>query len=86
LPPPNGRKLVAEFAIGRHSEYGRDLIVPMTLVNTGYRGEIFGLIGKAGIPLLHVFLDVPADEPRRRTSPAPVPAGVDPNGSRSCTG
>lgn len=63
---PLWRKLVAEFAIGMHSEYDRDLIVPMTLVNTGYRGEIFGLIGKAGIPLLHVFLDVPADELRRR--------------------
>ncbi|GIH17704.1 AAA family ATPase [Rugosimonospora africana] len=63
---PLWRKLVAEFAIGMHSEYGRDLIVPMTLVNPGYREEIFGLIGKAGIPVLHVFLDVPADELRRR--------------------
>ncbi len=63
---PLWRKLVAEFAVGMHSEYGRDLIVSMTLVDTGYRDEIFGLIGTAGIPLLHVFLDVPADELRRR--------------------
>jgi hypothetical protein len=38
----------------------------MTLVNHGYRAEIFGLIGRAGIPVLHVFLDVPAAELRRR--------------------
>jgi len=38
----------------------------MTLVNHGYRAEIFGLIGQAGIPVLHVFLDVPAEELHRR--------------------
>jgi predicted kinase len=63
---PLWRKLVAEFAIGMSADYGRPLIVPMTLVNHGYRAEIFGLIGRAGIPVLHVFLDVPAAELRRR--------------------
>lgn len=63
---PLWRKLVAEFAIGLAAEYGRTLIVPMTLVNTMYRDEIFGLITDAGQPLLHVFLDVPAVELRRR--------------------
>lgn len=63
---PLWRRLVAEFAIGLCTDYGQTLIVPMTLVNADYRDEIFGLIGKAGIPVLHVFLDVPADELRRR--------------------
>ena len=60
------RKLVAQFAIGMSSEYGRPLIIPMTLVNPGYREEIFGSIDAAGERLLHVFLEVPADELRRR--------------------
>jgi hypothetical protein len=63
---PLWRKLVAEFAIGMSADYGRPLIVPMTLVNHGYRAEIFGLIDRAGIPVLHVFLDVPAEELHRR--------------------
>ncbi len=63
---PLWRKLVADFAIGLAAEYGRTLIVPMTLVDTMYRDEIFGLITDAGQPLLHVFLDVPAVELRRR--------------------
>lgn len=63
---PLWRKLTAQFAIGLAADYGRTLIVPMTLVNPQYRNEIFGLIRDAGQPLLHVFLDVPAKELRRR--------------------
>jgi thymidylate kinase len=63
---PLWRRLTAEFAIGMSAEYGLPLIVPMTLANHGYREEIFGLVSQAGIPVLHVFLDVPADELRRR--------------------
>jgi hypothetical protein len=63
---PLWRKLVAEFAIGLSAEYGRPLIVPMTLVNAAYREEVFRLIGEAGDQILHVFLDVPAEELRRR--------------------
>src|ERR1700761_9624709 len=63
---PLWRKLVAEFAIGLAADYGRPLIVPMALVNADYRDEIFGAIAKAGHELLHVFLDVPAAELRRR--------------------
>ena len=63
---PLWRKLVAEFAIGLAGDYQRTLIVPMTLLNTRYRKEIFGLIGQAGHSVLHVFLDVPAEELRRR--------------------
>jgi hypothetical protein len=47
-------------------EYGRTLIIPMTMVNPDYRDEIFGLISKAGEHALHVFLDVPLGELHRR--------------------
>jgi AAA domain len=63
---PLWRKLVADFAVGLASEYRRPLIVPMTLVNPRYRDEIFGPIETAGERLLHVFLDLPAAELRRR--------------------
>lgn len=63
---PLWRRLVADFAIGLVADYGRTLIVPMTLVDTPYRDEIFGLITQAGQPLLHVFLEVPTHELRRR--------------------
>lgn len=60
------RKLTAEMAIGLHRDYGRHVITPMTLVEPAYREEIFTLLAAADVPLLHVFLDVPADELRRR--------------------
>jgi hypothetical protein len=63
---PLWRKLAAEFAIGMSAEYGSTLIIPMTLVNPVYREEIFGLISKAGDRVLHVFLDAPPGELRRR--------------------
>ncbi|WP_156757031.1 AAA family ATPase [Actinokineospora pegani] len=63
---PLWRKLTAEFAVGLCREYQRPLVVPMTLVNTDYRDEIFDLVSQAGMDLLHVFLDVPRDELRRR--------------------
>ena len=63
---PLCRKLVAEFAVGLAGEYGKPLIVPMTLVNASYRDEIFSAISKAVHSVLHVFLDVPAAELRRR--------------------
>lgn len=63
---PLWRKLVAEFAVGLATEYGRPLVVPMTLVNPQYQKEIFEPISTAGIHLVHVFLDVPEPELRRR--------------------
>jgi len=63
---PLWRKLVAEFAIGMAADYGHVLIIPMTLANPVYRDEIFGLIGKAGERIVHVFLDVPPEELHRR--------------------
>ncbi|MFD0204212.1 MULTISPECIES: AAA family ATPase [Saccharothrix] len=63
---PLWRKLTAELAIGLHRDYGRHVITPMTLVETAYREEVFKLLAAADVPLLHVFLDVPPDELRRR--------------------
>ncbi len=63
---PLWRRLVAEFAIGMSADYGRALIIPMTLVNPEYREEIFGLISKTGEQILHVFLDVLPEELHRR--------------------
>jgi predicted kinase len=75
VPAPDGgdfqdlplwRKLTAEFAIGLHHEYGQHVITPMTLVDPDYRNEIFKLLAAADVPVLHVFLDVPPEELRRR--------------------
>lgn len=63
---PLWRGLTAEIAVGLCREDERLPIVPMTLVDASYRDEIFALIAKAGVDLLHVFLDVPAAELRRR--------------------
>lgn len=60
---PVWRPLVAAFVSALSAEYGRTLLVPMTLQNPAYRDEIFSAITS---PLTHVFLDVPADELRRR--------------------
>ena len=76
VPVPSGdfqdlplwRSLTAEFAVGLDREYGRHVITPMTLVNAGYRSEIFDRVAAAGVPLLHVFLDVDPAELRRRIS------------------
>ncbi len=59
------RKLTAEFVLTLRAEYGRPLIVPMTLVKPDYRREIFGAITGAAEPMLHIFLEVPAEELRR---------------------
>ncbi|MEV8437619.1 AAA family ATPase [Actinosynnema sp. NPDC051121] len=63
---PLWRRMTGEFAAGLHHEYGRHVITPMTLVEPSYREEVFKLLAAADVPLLHVFLDVPADELRRR--------------------
>ncbi|MPQ97074.1 AAA family ATPase [Modestobacter sp. I12A-02628] len=63
---PLWRALVAEFALGLRREYGRPLVVPMTLVDPVVREDVFGRLQAAGEHLLHVFLDVDAEELRRR--------------------
>ncbi|MCN9242309.1 ATP-binding protein [Streptomyces sp. RY43-2] len=52
------RRQVADLAVGLVEEYGRPLLVPMTLVDPGYVGEIFGKLKDAGIEVHHFFLKV----------------------------
>ena len=58
---PSWRHLVAEHALTLRRFHAATLIVPMTLVNRQYFGEIIGALREAGEDVLHVFLDVPAD-------------------------
>ncbi|MPY59947.1 AAA family ATPase [Streptomyces spongiae] len=55
------RRQVAELAVGLVEEYGRPLLVPMTLVNPAYMDEIFSALRKTGITVHHFFLQVPPD-------------------------
>src|SRR5689334_15147046 len=73
---PLWRRMVARFAIGLWKEYERPLIVPMTLVNAQYRDEIFTALRAADVPMLHVFLDVPAGVLRRRIVDQEIIDGV----------
>ncbi|AVH54838.1 MULTISPECIES: AAA family ATPase [Streptomyces] len=52
------RRQVADLAVGLVEEYRRPVLVPMTLVNSGYVGEIFGALKGAGIDVHHFFLKV----------------------------
>jgi hypothetical protein len=60
------RMQVASLAAGLVEEYGRPLLVPMTLVEATYAGEIFGAVRQRGIEIEHFYLDVPVDELTRR--------------------
>lgn len=55
------RRQVVSMAAGLVEEYGRPVLVPMTLVNPAYLEEIFGGLAAAGIPVHHFFLKVPED-------------------------
>ncbi|MEU1473801.1 AAA family ATPase [Streptomyces sp. NPDC005760] len=52
------RRQVADLAVGLVEEYRRPLLVPMTLVNPGYLGEIFGALKDADVVVHHFFLKV----------------------------
>ncbi|MER5515215.1 AAA family ATPase [Streptomyces sp. NPDC002763] len=52
------RRQVADLAVGLVEEYRRPVLVPMTLVNPGYVGEIFGALKDAGLEVHHFFLKV----------------------------
>ncbi|MFJ9822321.1 AAA family ATPase [Streptomyces sp. NPDC101151] len=52
------RRQVADLAVGLVAEYQRPVLVPMTLVDPGYVGEIFGALKDAGIEVHHFFLKV----------------------------
>ncbi|MFK0257897.1 AAA family ATPase [Streptomyces sp. NPDC090445] len=55
------RRQVANMAAGLAEEYQRPLLVPMTLVNPAYLGEIFDALNKAGANVHHFFLNVPEE-------------------------
>lgn len=50
------RRQVAELAVGLVEEYGRPVLVPMTLVNPAYVREIFGALKEAGVDVHHFFI------------------------------
>ncbi|MFM9494008.1 AAA family ATPase [Streptomyces galilaeus] len=52
------RRQVAELAVGLVEEYRRPVLVPMTLVDPGYVGEIFGALKAADTEVHHFFLKV----------------------------
>ncbi|MFE0102051.1 AAA family ATPase [Streptomyces sp. NPDC059009] len=55
------RRQVAGLAIGLVEEYRRPLLVPMTLVDPAYVGEIFDALRDAALDIHHFFLKVPRD-------------------------
>ena len=74
VPVPTGdfqglaswREIVAASVISVHRYHADLLLVPMTLVRDAYRRQVMDSIRGAKTELLEVFLDVPADELRRR--------------------
>lgn len=60
------RRQVAGLAVGLVEEYRRPVLVPMTLVDPGYAGEIFGALEDAGIEVRHFFLRVSREELEKR--------------------
>ncbi|MFI0723203.1 AAA family ATPase [Streptomyces sp. NPDC021224] len=58
---PLWRRQVTGLAVGLHEEYGRTLLVPMTLTASAYTDEIFGGLRDAGVPYRHFRLQVPVE-------------------------
>ncbi|MEU4682852.1 AAA family ATPase [Streptomyces xinghaiensis] len=52
------RRQVAGLAVGLVEEYRRPVLIPMTLVNPRYVGEIFGVLRDASIDVHHFYLEV----------------------------
>ncbi|MEU0600560.1 AAA family ATPase [Streptomyces sp. NPDC006393] len=50
------RRQVGDLAVGLVEEYGRPVLVPMTLINPAYVSEIFGALKGADIDVHHFFL------------------------------
>ncbi|WP_024877367.1 AAA family ATPase [Saccharomonospora piscinae] len=63
---PIWRTLTAATAVEIVAEYGRPLLVPMTLVRRDYLDEIFGGLRAAGLPVRHFFLTLDDAVLRRR--------------------
>ncbi|MFC4333125.1 AAA family ATPase [Streptomyces andamanensis] len=55
------RRQVVGMAVGLVEEYGRPVLVPMTLVDPAYLAEILGGLKDAGVEVHHFFLQVPED-------------------------
>ncbi|MFD8595200.1 AAA family ATPase [Kitasatospora sp. NPDC059646] len=56
---PLWRRQVVSLAAGLATEYGRPVLVPMTLVRPKYLAEVFDGLAEAGVPVRHFFLRVP---------------------------
>jgi hypothetical protein len=54
------RRSVADTAIALLEEYGRTLVVPMTVVVPSYLEEIFGRLRVHSVGVDHFFIDVPS--------------------------
>jgi hypothetical protein len=63
---PSWREIVVAAVLSLKRHHANLLLVPMTLINPAYRREVLGALRAADVELLEVFLDVPADELRRR--------------------
>jgi adenylylsulfate kinase-like enzyme len=63
---PSWREIVVAAVLSFQRHHANLLLVPMTLINPAYRREVLGALRVADVELLEVFLDVPADELRRR--------------------
>lgn len=55
---PMWRRLVVSYALEFQTEFKKDLIVPMTLVEPQYLDEIFDGLKKSGQKIHHFFLDI----------------------------
>jgi hypothetical protein len=62
------RRLVVETASGLIRDFGRPLIVPMTLLNPSYFDEIVGTLDREGLAVKHFTLVAPRDEVLRRVA------------------
>lgn len=63
---PSWREIVVASLLSLQRHHPNLLLVPMTLISPPYRHEVLGALRAADVELLEVFLDVPADELRRR--------------------
>jgi hypothetical protein len=63
---PSWREIVVAAVLSLQRHHANMLLVPMTLIVPAYRREVLCALRAADVELLEVFLDVPANELRRR--------------------
>jgi gluconate kinase len=63
---PSWRELVVATALSLRRHHAQTLIVPMSLIRDGYRGEILGGLADAGEEVRHVFLEADREVLRER--------------------